>query len=140
MHWNQLQISGLLSSYFLTFSISSIIAQKLVKKFGGRYVYGAGQVISALCHILFPIACKTHFMLAVLVRLILGLISVMQRNKVKLNINICFWDAVVFWLVFHLGTLSVLVSSERVRIICGKRIRFVRILYYIYMFLCMFNV
>jgi len=71
--WDETTQSIVLGCFFYGYVLSQIPGGRAAEKFGGKWIFGIGILITSVFTILMPIAAKTDFKLLVAVRVIEGL-------------------------------------------------------------------
>ena len=71
--WDETTQSLVLGCFFYGYVLTQIPGGRAAEKFGGKWIFGIGILITSIFTILMPIAAKTDFRLLVAVRIIEGL-------------------------------------------------------------------
>ena len=71
--WDETTQSLVLGCFFYGYVLTQIPGGRAAEKFGGKWIFGVGILITSIFTILMPIAAKTDFRLLVAVRVIEGL-------------------------------------------------------------------
>ena len=74
--WTQTEQSWILSSFFYGYAASQPIAGLLSGRYGGKWVFGLGNLITAIGTLLTPLIANTSKELFILVRVVEGLAEV----------------------------------------------------------------
>ena len=71
--WTQTEQSWILSSFFYGYASSQIPAGLIAGRYGGKWVFGIGNLVTAIGTLLSPLAANTSKHLFIFVRVIEGL-------------------------------------------------------------------
>ena len=75
-NWTEVEQGVILGSFFWGYIVTQIPGGILAKKFGGKWPFGIGLLISAIFALLTPMAARTHRGLLIFARVVQGLGSV----------------------------------------------------------------
>ena len=74
--WTQTEQSWILSSFFYGYAASQIPAGLIAGRYGGKWVFGVGNLITAILTLLSPLAANVSRQLFIVIRVIEGLAEV----------------------------------------------------------------
>ena len=81
--WDKKTKSSLLASFYYGYVITQIPGGWLSDRFGGRRVYGTAMAISGVATLLIPVGARTHVVLLYVLRIIVGLATVLIFTSTK---------------------------------------------------------
>ncbi|CAH0557661.1 unnamed protein product [Brassicogethes aeneus] len=70
--WGAFEKNQLLAIFLCGYAPSGFLGGRLAEKYGTRLVFGNGILMASILTILFPLACKMHFYMALISRLLVG--------------------------------------------------------------------
>lgn len=86
-HTHILNIGWLLAAFFFGYVLTQIPGGWLAQRFGAKYIYGVGIVMTAVLTLFTPIAANVSVWLLVVVRMLEGVFEVSRLDEIN---HICF--------------------------------------------------
>ena len=85
--WTQTEQSWILSSFFYGYAFSQPFAGLIAGRYGGKWVFGLGNLITAVGTLLSPVIANASKELFIVIRVIEGLAEV---RKIYPKLSFCF--------------------------------------------------
>lgn len=78
--WSSGTQSAIIGSFYWCYILSQIVGGVLTQYFGTKTVFGASQLLTAICSLLMPTAADLHYGVMIMLRSIQGAASVRKRG------------------------------------------------------------
>jgi len=76
LEWSKELRGHILSSFFYGYLLTQVFGGWLASRYGGKHVFGSGVLITVIATMLVPVAARTHVVLLIALRVIMGLACV----------------------------------------------------------------
>ncbi|CAF4518676.1 unnamed protein product [Rotaria sp. Silwood2] len=73
--WDPSKAGLILGAFFYGYITTQVIGGNLAKKFGAKWIFGGGILISSILTPLTPLAARIHYKLLIAIRVIMGMVS-----------------------------------------------------------------
>ena len=73
LQYDETQEGALLSSFYWGYCVGQIPGARLANRYGGKLIFGLSICLPSILSIFLPIACRTNFTIALLLRALIGL-------------------------------------------------------------------
>lgn len=93
--WDTKQQSLILGSFYWSYIIIMVPGGMVAEKYGGKLVYGGGNLVLCLMALAIPIAARINVTALIFVRLVQGLAAVSYFNL--LNFDVWILQVKIFW-------------------------------------------
>jgi MFS family permease len=97
--WDTKQQSLILGSFYWSYILIMVPGGLVAEKYGGKLVYGGGNLVLCLMGLAIPIAARINVTALIFVRLVQGLAAV---SSLKFHAQWLYFNFIIFFLFYSL--------------------------------------